>query len=1061
MRQFVLAMSLATAAVTAAPIAVVAQATATGSVVGVVTDPSGAAIAGAAVTITDKATNAERKTTTNAAGQYRFDLLPASDYVVHVSAGGFSTADTSTLTLQVGATTTANVPLATGSVNTTVDVATVNQLLDAEKTDSSTNVTPTQVQELPLNGRDFANLAILAPGVKLVDSYDPTKNRYAVYAVNGSSGRNTNTTVNGVDNKDNTVGGAVMQLPLEAVQEFKISTARFSAENGRSEGAALNVITKSGTNQFHGSLFGFFRNDAFQTKNYFDVQAGNPKPAYSRQQYGGAFGGPIFKNKDFGFFAYEGLRERSSLSVDANSFAELTLAIPLGAVPSHTIGTPFDEKRYNGRIDHQFSDKEHLYFSYSAQDNKSQNDQSTNQVDTTEGNFTVNDLILANVTLDSVLSSKAVNNFTAGFQYWNNLIDSTIRKPYFLFPDGASFGTNINVPQKSSQHKFQFKDDFSYSLSKHTLRAGVDVLYEPQVGGFFENNPTPEFDFYETAQAILSNANGQTPNGFSSPGAISLSTGTSGDPTFNLSPKMLGFYFQDDWRVSNRLLLNLGLRYDKDIDTYGIGKQANSRTHQELVAAAASGVATVPTSRTVQSGGGYTPSLGYIGGNYTGLPQNDSKDISPRVGFSYDLSGNGRLVVRGGYGLYFGQTFENIPLFMIQQSNALVFANTYNISCNGPTDTTCPAANVVPGTNILLSQYRYGVDPLPVIPAPSANLAAGSTGRLMDPTFRNPYTQQINFGLQYAVTPQSVFEAEYVQARGLHEDKTINLNPTQYFAGGARPFTAAFQKAGVPVLGRIGLEAAIGRSYYDALNLSYRAQLKKRVSATVNYTYASCFSFVLNPAAFRNAATNPFLGMLRDQDYGFVPNNETHHLTAAGTFTTKYGVEISPILQAGSSRPVDAIYSTDQWGVGGSGNGSPHALLAVGAKPTLSNFVNEYQAVAAAAKAQGVSTGIIYRNCLAAGSCAETHYDTLRGSPVIQLDARFGDTLTLHERYKLNLFFQAFNLTNRANFGSDYVNTINTYATGATALTPKGFVNPSSNLVPHSFTGEFGARFSF
>src|SRR5206468_3181785 len=201
------------------------------------------------------------------------------------------------------------------------------------------------------------------------------------------------------------------------------------------------------------------------------------------------------------------------------------------------------------------------------------------------------------------------NNFTVGFQYWNNLIDSHTRTPYFLFPDGVSFGTNINVPQKSSQHKFQFRDDFSHSLAKHTLRMGVDFVYEPEVGGFFENNPT----------------------------------------------------------------------------------------HQEIVAASKVNVPTVPTTQTLPpTGVGYTPSLGYLGGDYTGLPKNDNLDISPRVGFSYDLLGNGRFVLRGGYGLYFGQTFENIPLFMIQQANSQVFANTYSINCNGP-GAACSPGNNVPG----------------------------------------------------------------------------------------------------------------------------------------------------------------------------------------------------------------------------------------------------------------------------------------------------------------------------------------------------------------------------
>lgn len=1039
----------------------VAQATAAGAIVGTVSDPTGASIPNATVTVIDKSTNAQRTTKTSNAGEYRFDLLPASRYVIHVEALGFSPAETQALTLQVGSTVTAAVPLKTGAVSTTVEVATSNQLLDAEKTDSSTNVTPQQVESLPLNGRDFANLAILAPGVKLVDSYDPTKNRYAVYAVNGSSGRNTNTTVNGIDNKDNTVGGAVMQLPLEAVQEFKISTARFSAENGRSEGAALNVITKSGTNQFHGSLYGFFRNDAIQHRNFFDEQSNNAKPAYSRQQYGGSFGGYIRKDKDFGFFAYEGLRERSSLSVDAASFAELTLAIPLGAQPENAIPTPFDEKRYNGRIDHVFNDKNRAYFSYAAQDNKSQNDQSTNKVDASEGNFTINDLIISNFTLSSVLSSKAVNNFTAGFQYWNNLIDSLTRTPYFTFPDGTSFGTNANVPQKSSQHKFQFRDDFAYTVGSHTLKTGVDFVYEPQVGGFFESNPTPEFDFFDTAANLLNKS--LYPNGFSSPGVIQSSTGTSGDPSFNLSPKMIGVYLQDDWRASKRLLINIGLRYDRDINTYGIDRQANSRTHQELIAAAATGVATIPTGRIDGYGVGYTPTAAYFGGNYTGLPANDTLDISPRVGLSLDVFGNNRLVLRGGYGLYFGQTFENIPLFQIQQSNALVFAGTYSIACSGPTDTGC--TQTVPGTSIPLSRYRYGVDPAPLIPPASFNLAPGSTGRLFDPNFRNPLTQQFNVGVQFAPSKNSVLEMEYVQARGLHEDKTVNINPIQYFVSGKpRPYTAAFTAAGQPVLGGIRGEFAIGRSYYDAANVSYRSQIRKWVTTTINYTWGSAFAYDGQAGAFRNYPTNQFLGLFRRPDYGHTPTDEKHHITAAGTFTLPFRIEISPILQAGTARPVyssnqDIVESTaDLWGLG-SGRENPHAAVFRGQAQTVPNFVAFYRAAVASG-----SVSTFYQTSLANGSAVETNFDQQRGMPFIQFDSRFGKTISFRDRYNLNLFFQAFNIANRANFGGNYNGVISTYATGTaavTALTPLGFVNPSSTVVPRAFTGEFGARFSF
>src|SRR5690242_15450413 len=260
-----------------------AQATASGTIAGAITDSSGAAIVDATVTAINTGTNEQRTTKTGGAGQYRFDLLPAGHYNIRVNAPGCAEREVKDMDLRVGTTMAANLPLKPGSTGETVQVQAINQLVDPEKSDVSVAVTPKEITELPLNGRDFANLAILAPGVKQVDSYDPTKNRYAVYAVNGSTGRNTNTTVNGIDNKDNTVGGAVMQLPLEAVQEFIISPNRFSAANGRSEGAALNVVTKSGTNQFHGSAYGFFRTQAFQTNNYFAKQGNQPKPDYSRQ----------------------------------------------------------------------------------------------------------------------------------------------------------------------------------------------------------------------------------------------------------------------------------------------------------------------------------------------------------------------------------------------------------------------------------------------------------------------------------------------------------------------------------------------------------------------------------------------------------------------------------------------------------------------------------------------------------------------------------------------------------------------------------------------------------
>jgi hypothetical protein len=302
-----------------------------------VLDKSEAAVVGAEVVITSKATGTTRSVASSDTGAFRFDLLAAGSYTVKVSKNGFSTV-TQTLELLVGQTATTNLVLSPGSVSETIEVTGEAPLIDVVKTSVSQQITPSEVQELPLLGRDVANLAYLAPGVKATDSYDPTKNRYAILSVNGQSGRNVNTTINGVDNKDNTVGGPVMQLPLEAVQEFVISTQRFSAANGRSEGAAINMITKAGTNNYHGSVFGFFREQEFNAANVFEQQSGQKGP-YSRQFFGGSVGGPIVKDKLFGFFAIERQRENTSITEDPTALAELTLAknAGLAAEPSAII----------------------------------------------------------------------------------------------------------------------------------------------------------------------------------------------------------------------------------------------------------------------------------------------------------------------------------------------------------------------------------------------------------------------------------------------------------------------------------------------------------------------------------------------------------------------------------------------------------------------------------------------------------------------------------------------------------------------------------------------------
>ena len=350
-----------------------AQGTASSALSGTVLDKNGAVIKGGSVTATNKATGQTRTATTNDNGEYRIDLLPAGLYDIKVSATGFGDLTSENVQLLVGQTNNLDFNMNPGLQTASVTVTAETELVSKEKTDVSLNITPREVQDLPLNGRDLGNLAYLAPGVKPVDSYDPTKRRIAVFAVNGSSGRNVNVTVNGIDNKDNTVGGPVMQFPLEAIQEFLISTQRFSAVNGRSEGAAVNVVTKSGGNQFHGSGF-FFLRDKKLNANEVDPLTGiklPKKPPFNRKQYGGSIGGPINKgdHPTFFFFAYERQKEATSIPVTTQAQTELALVTSLGAKPAAVLPTPYKDRRWNARIDHTFNSRHNIFVSFNDQSN--------------------------------------------------------------------------------------------------------------------------------------------------------------------------------------------------------------------------------------------------------------------------------------------------------------------------------------------------------------------------------------------------------------------------------------------------------------------------------------------------------------------------------------------------------------------------------------------------------------------------------------------------------------------------------------------------------------------
>lgn len=990
-----------------------AQATATANLNGTVKDTSGAVVPGAKATLTNIATGEKRTAVSDAVGVFRFVLLPPTTYSLEVTAPGFTTVRVNAITLYIGQTVAQNVTLTPGAVLQTVTVNSAPPLLQTTSTNAGTVVTPTTVQSLPLNGRDFGQLAtVMAPDAVMVPPYDPTKERYATFAVNGSSGRNVTVEVNGIDDKDNSVGGPDMQVPLSAVEEFNISTARFSAENGRSEGGVVNVITKSGGNQFHGGGYLFYTNTALNANDYFSKQSGSATPEFDRQQFGGDAGGPLIKDKAFFYGTFERYREQTALPVPSNIYTELVDAKPLGAVPLTVIPTPFYENRYNGRLDYHFNANNTASLVYTGQGNNDLNDQSAGENDQTGDNFQTNQLSLASFNLTSILTPHVVNSFTAGFQYWGNLIgNSQAVTPYHVsFPSGANFGTNNDVPQGLEERKWQAKDEVSVIRGHHTFKMGVDYVWIPVMGGFFEEDVSPNYSFLADAQTILSDTT-DYPQGFATPGLIGGFTEESLGNSYYTTQggqKEFGTFVEDDWEATKNLTLNLGMRYDIDYNFYEQTDMKTSRTYLELLA---------------------------INSPYAGIPPNDAHGFQPRVGFSYNMHG-GKDIIRGGYGIYFGSTFQNIPIFMAQESGSTLFYTAYSLVSTGPNDTAAP--DMPNSANTPLNQFAFGVSPFPG-PAPlGGQLTPGASGQTIDPGYRNPYSEQWNISYDWLPTPSQMVEVGYVHELGLHESGEFNLNP---LINGVRPLAAAFTAAGVPALGPISDNVSDFRSNYNALNLTYRRRMSDHFSLDANYVLSRSMAYDGNSAAFGNRPVDP-LHPFQAIDYGPTPSNETNEVSASGIVALKWGFNVAPIMIVSSAFPYTCTQGIDFYGFG-SGNSSEHCVILTG-NPSNLTATKSYS-----------SSQIL--SCLATATCQQVGYDSLHGDPYFDTDVRVGKTTTWHEHYNVQVFFQGFDISNRANFGGDYSGNMRSGA----FRTPLGYIGKTGVVIPKSFRGEFGAQFSF
>jgi hypothetical protein len=990
MKRVIVAFMTALALIASAPLPLLAQTSSTGSITGVVKDQSGAVVPGATVRAINKGTSIERTTTTSDSGNFELNLLPPAEYRLEVDAPKFAKYVQEPITVNVLARITIDPELRAGGTTEQITVTSETvPLIETTKTEVGGVINQRQMENLPNNGRSFASLAILIPGATLQPSFDPTKARVGTFSVGGATGRNLNITIDGGDNKDNAVGGILQNFSMEGIQEFALSTQRFSAANGRSGGALLSVVSKSGTNDLHGSAFGFFRDDSLNANapklldeanpTIFDPDSDAVKPPFNRQQFGGSFGGPIVKDKAFFFGTYERTRERGNSIVPSFAFDQISLLEPLGYQAVRFLEQPFDDHQYTIKTDFHPLSNHTFSARFAGQNNNGLNDQAGYLIvltDSSGGNTTENDLYNMLGSWTWTASSNIVNQFTYQFSDFDNQIGATTDLPLLLFSDGLTVGRNGNVPQRTLQRKHQFRDDLTWNRGKHGFKFGIDYTHQPVLGGLFAFLSAPEYDFFFTASEIANNP-GQFPQGFRTsqirPGPITCNTfvGSStcnqsdldglgvvsnlvlagGDPRFDLrdGAKLFSWYAQDDWKITPRFTLNIGLRYDLDIGYVDSNFQDRNRVVRFLNI------------------------LGHPFGSR--VADDDKNNFGPRLGFAWDFMGTARSVIRGGYGIYYDQSFLNVPLFAVQSANDEIYALIIDDSPNLSFDSSPPP-----------------------FPRPLTNPPIGFpvNGRMIDPDYEAPYTQQFNIGFDQELGNNMAVAFDYVHILSLHEFTQLDINPrigplinAQRTDGNPprllQPLIDDHEDEIVAEFGqanpftRIRVAQSDGRSRYDAFTASFRKRYANKFLLNAHYTLAKAQGWFGGSQTFGISPQNPFNKFDPAADFGPTGEDERHRFVLSGVFDLPWGFQVSPVLQLASARPFSVI---------------PGAI-----DINRDGVVNDRES------RDGNDQNKLSPN-------------TERGDNFSQLNVRVSKFFNFTEKMKLGLFFEAFNVFNTGNFGA-------------------------------------------
>jgi hypothetical protein len=971
---------------------------------GVVIDVQGGAISGAKVEVKQTG-GSTYYATTNAQGAYVVPSVTAAEYTIRASAPNFATAEKKILLL-VGQLATVDISLPIASASSTVIVEATNDLaIDTTSSAVAGNVTPKEVEDVPINGRNYVELSALVPGIK-ANSFGNTP---------AASGQSTNggdaetgkfqITLDGLQVSQDSVGSSFGQphFSQDAISQFQIITNRFDATSGRSAGIYVNVQTKTGTNTMHGGAFGYFRNSYFNAADPIAKKVLD----FADQQYGGTLGGAIKKDKLWYFGSYEG--EHSPNTATLNPYVTTTA----GSLFSHAVITLNNE--YLGRVDFQPNDKNHLFLrgdaytsstSFVAQGNDPSQAYST-AVSTAGYVFDWNHNI----------SDHLINDLHAGFHHFQfqNL-------PYYnnnsivLTLPASTIGEPYNQPEIFSQFTQQYRDDLFWLKGKHSIRAGGEYLYTFHGGAFpqYLRGGVTTCTGAVTATPALYNT--FFPNGTLDPTtwnytainnycSSEIFTQAFGQYNIGITRNGIGTWAQDDWKILPRLTLNLGVRYDNDLGAYNTS---------------------------------FVPTPGLLTPN-----TNPNANFAPRLGFSYDPAGNGKTSIRGGAGLYYADQVANAIIDEeLYSSTARALQATVSGTPAAPLSLPTPFAGQNPSAN----PTAYVSSPQPV--------RRGS---------KTPYAFQGSFGIARELPFKTTLTADLVHMRVYDDFIALsgnlltnpanpqqNLNPTAAITAGAYA-NRTCGNGGIVLDSLSGNLSGAGpggvsakqvcnnlfggatRNFTtypgagviaDALQVGLKHATTHGFTGAIAYTWGRTKNSTGGAFAYPN---KPFYPNVQ-QEWANGTDDQRHTLTVNGEYQWKYGLSLSSLYHFGSGL---AFSDTSGSSVNGYANSTRTFGFSVAGGQSLIS-----QPIAPGQTCPIAHCTTIYAPLSKVSYDANYGYwiiqrDGFRGTPYNRVDSRLQENFKIKERYHAIIAVEAFNLFNHSNYGNFAVSA--TTGTGANA----------------------------